>query len=246
MSGDRVAIVLGGAGSVGAALLTELLRDDGFGTVVALVRRPLPTSIRNADKTGGRLVEHLVPDMTPEHLAAAIPDVLRTISGEVEGFSALGVGARTASLTLEQHRAVDVTLNGAFARALRDSGRVRHLSFLSAVGADARASTGGSGAAGSARYRRVKGESEATVQANGPSVVSVFRPAMIIGSQHTPWVLEKTLPLFSFITPAKYRSIRVDQIARAMIAAAKQHPATSAVYHYAEMLALGENAGASR
>jgi uncharacterized protein YbjT (DUF2867 family) len=65
-----------------------------------------------------------------------------------------------------------------------------------------------------ARYNRVKGESEAAVRASGPAIVSVFRPAMIIGSQHTPWLLEKTLPLFSFITPAKYRSIRVEQIAK--------------------------------
>jgi hypothetical protein len=38
--------------------------------------------------------------------------------------------------------------------------------------------------------------------------------------------------------PAKYRSIRVEQIAKAMIAAAKHHPATSATYHYPEMMAL--------
>jgi len=44
--------------------------------------------------------------------------------------------------------------------------------------------------------------------------------------------------LFSFLTPAKYRSIRVEQIAKAMIATANHHPATSATYHYGEMLAL--------
>ncbi len=88
------------------------------------------------------------------------------------------------------------------------------------------------------RYRRVKGEAEEAVRASGPAIVSVFRPAMIIGSQHTPWLLEKTLPLFSFVTPAKYKSISVEQIAKAMIATAKHHPATSATYHYPEMMAL--------
>jgi len=84
----------------------------------------------------------------------------------------------------------------------------------------------------------VKGESEEAVRASGPAVVSVFRPGMIIGSQHTPWLLEKALPLFSFVTPAKYRSIRADQIAKAMLATAKHHPATSATYHHPEMMAL--------
>ena len=71
-----------------------------------------------------------------------------------------------------------------------------------------------------------------------PAIVSIFRPAMIVGSQHTPWLLEKILPLFSLVTPGKYKSITVTQIAQAMIAAAKEHPATSAVYHYHEMMAL--------
>ena len=115
----------------------------------------------------------------------------------MEGFSVLGVGvgADTAKLTLEAHRAVDVALNEAFARALRDSGLVRHLAFMSAAGADPTAKTSASSAAGMARYNRVKGEAEEAVRASGPAIVSVFRPGMIIGSRHTPWPLEKALPL---------------------------------------------------
>lgn len=238
MTSKRTAIVLGGSGSVGAALIRELLRDDGFGTVIALSRRTLQESVAMARTSDRSLVEHLVPDLQPESLAAATMVAVSEIAGDVEGFSALGVGAGTAALTLEQHRAVDVALNEAFARALRDSGNVRHLAFMSAAGADPTAKSSGSGGAGMPRYRRVKGEAEEAVRASGPAVVSVFRPAMIIGSRHTPWLLEKTLPLFSFVTPANYKSISVEQIAKAMIATAKDHPATSAVYHYPEMRAL--------
>ena len=238
MTSKRTAIVLGGSGSVGAALLRELLHDDGFESVITLSRRSLPEAVAMARTAGRRLVEKLVPDMKPALLAAATIDSAKEVDGDVEGFSVLGVGAGTAKLTLEEHRAVDVALNEAFARALRDSGKVRHLAFMSAVGADPTANASGGGAAGMSRYSRVKGEAEEAVRANGPAVVSVFRPAMIIGSQHTPWLLEKTLPLFSFVTPAKYKSIRVDQIAKAMVATAKHHPATSATYHYPEMMAL--------
>lgn len=238
MTRTRTAIVLGGSGSVGTALLRELFHDDGFGAVITLSRRSLPEAVAMARDAGRTLIEKLVPDMQPAPLAAATLDAVRQVDGDVEGFSVLGVGAGTAKMTLEQHRAVDVALNEAFARALRDSGKVRHLAFMSAAGADATAKASGSGAAGMSRYNRVKGESEAAVRASGPAIVSVFRPAMIIGSQHTPWLLEKTLPLFSFVTPAKYKSIRVEQIARAMIAAAKHHPATSATYHYPEMMTL--------
>ncbi|MCY1013700.1 hypothetical protein OV079_50875 [Nannocystis pusilla] len=238
MSRKRTAIVLGGSGSVGAALLRELFHDDGFDAVITLSRRSLPEVVAMARTAGRSLEEKLVPEMNPAALAAATIDAARDLDGDVEGFSVLGVGAGTAKLTLEEHRAVDVALNEAFARGLRDSGKVRHLAFMSAAGADPTAKPSGSGAAGMSRYNRVKGESEEAVRASGPAIVSVFRPAMIIGSQHTPWLLEKTLPLFSFLTPAKYKSIRVEQIARAMIAAAKHHPATSATYHYPEMMAL--------
>ena len=238
MTSKRTAIVLGGSGSVGAALLRELFHDDGFDAVITLTRRSLPEAVAMARTAGRRLVEKLVPDMKPAPLAAATIDVARDLDGDLEGFSVLGVGAGTAKLTLDEHRAVDVALNEAFARALRDSGKVRHLAFMSAAGADPSAKASGGGGAGMSRYNRVKGESEEAVRASGPAIVSVFRPAMIIGSQHTPWLLEKTLPLFSLLTPAKYRSIRVEQIAKAMIATAKHHPATSATYHYPEMMAL--------
>jgi len=238
MTIKRTAIVLGGSGSVGTALLHELFHDDGFDTVITLSRRSLPQAVEMARSTSRRLVEKLVPDMTPAALAEATIDAASEIDGDLEGFSVLGVGAGTAKLTLEEHRAIDVGLNATFAQALRDSGKVQHLAFMSAVRADPTAKASGNGGAGMSRYSRVKGESEEAARTRGPAIVSVFRPAMIIGSQHTPWLLEKMLPLFAFITTAKYKSIRVEQIAKAMIATAKHHPATSATYHYPEMMAL--------
>jgi uncharacterized protein YbjT (DUF2867 family) len=238
MTSKRTAIVLGGSGSVGSALLRELFEDDDFDAVISLSRRSLPEALAMARRAGRRLLEKLVPEMAPALLAAATVAAARDCAGELEGFSVLGIGAGTAKLTLEQHRAVDVALNEAFARGLRDSGKVRHLAFMSAAGANPSARASGSGAAGMSRYNRVKGEAEEAVRANGPAIVSVFRPAMIIGSQHTPWLLEKALPLLSFATPAKYKSIRVEQIAQAMIATAKHHPEASATYHYPEMMAL--------
>lgn len=238
MTGERTAIVLGGSGSVGTALLDGLLHDDGFGGIIVVARRPLPEAAAMAGAAGRTLTEKLVPDMSAESLFATTLEAARAHDGEIEGFSVLGIGAGTAKLTLEEHRAVDVTLNEAFARGLRDSGKVRHLAFMSAAGADPNAKASGSGAAGMSRYNRVKGEAEAAVRASGPALVSIFRPAMIIGSRHTPWVLEKALPLFSFVTPAKFKSIRVDQIAKAMIATAKHHPSASDIYHYPEMMAL--------
>jgi uncharacterized protein YbjT (DUF2867 family) len=239
MSSTQAAMVLGASGSVGNALVKELIRNGSFKPIVTLVRRSQPDQVAMARSAGVELRETLVPAMEPAGLEAATTEVIRSLEGGVVvGLSVLGVGAGTAKLTLDEHRVVDVQLNAAFARGLKASGRVKHLAFMSAAGADPDASATGSGAPGMARYGRVKGEAEEAVKESGPAVVSIFRPAMIIGSQHTPWLLEKVLPAFSFVTPAKYRSITVEQIARAMIATSLNTPAKSGVYHYPEMMAL--------
>jgi uncharacterized protein YbjT (DUF2867 family) len=215
-----------------------LIRDGSFDPIVTVVRRSLPHQVAMARVAGIELREVVVATMDPQSVETATANAVRSLEGDVLGFSVLGIGAGTAKLTIDEHRAVDVELNAAFARGLKASGRVTHLAFMSTAGANPAASATGSGAAGGARYARVKGEAEEAVKASGPAVVSIFRPAMIIGSQHTPWLLEKLLPLFSFITPAKYKSITVEQIAKAMIATSLQTPGTSGVYHYPEMTSL--------
>ena len=238
MSGSRAAVVLGASGSVGKALIKELIRTGSFNPIVSVARRGQPDQVAMARATDVELREVLVPAMDPAGVAAATAAAIGSLDGDVVGLSALGIGAGTAKLTIDEHRAVDVRLNEAFARGLKASGRVKHLAFMSAAGADPTAAETGSGAAGRARYARVKGEAEEAVTASGPAVVSIFRPAMIIGSQHTPWLLEKVLPVFSFVTPARYKSISVEQIAKAMIATSLNPPPKSDVYHYPEMVAL--------
>ena len=218
--------------------MTEMIRNGAFGPIVTLVRRSHPDLVARARDAGVALRETIVPQMDPAQLEVATAAAIRSLEGDVAGFSVLGVGAGTAKLTIAEHRAVDVQLNAAFARGLKASGRVTHLAFMSAAGADPSAKTSGSGAAGMARYARVKGEAEEAVRRSGPAIVSIFRPGMIIGSKHTPWLLEKVLPLFSAVTPLKYRSITVEQIAKAMIAASLNTPPRSDVYHYPEMMAL--------
>lgn len=229
---SRTAVILGASGSVGQALLAEVVRCSGFSRILVLTRRPLDLPL------GPQVEQRLVPGMEPDKLSRAVVDALHELDGEVVGFSVLGVGAGTAKLSLDEHRAVDVELNAAFARGLKASGKVRHLAFMSSIGADANARTTGSGAAGMPRYLRVKGEAEAAVTSQGPPVVSIFRPAMILGSRHTPWLLSTLLPFFTLVTPAKFRSIRTTEIAEAMVAAALRPPTQSAIYNYPEMMSL--------
>lgn len=228
------AIILGASGSVGQALLAELLRTPQFSRVIVIARRSLGTQAGD----GAKLVECVVPDMQPRALQQAVVDAITSADTDAVGFSVLGVGAGTANLSLAEHRAIDVDLNAAFAKGLKDSGRVHHLAFMSAVGANVQAKTTGSGAAGMPRYARVKGEAEQAVLSQGLAVVSIFRPSLIIGSAHTPGTLATALPLLAPLMPAKYRPIRTTEIAQAMVAAARSAPDRHGVYSYTEMKAL--------
>ncbi len=228
----QAAIILGASGSVGNALLDEVVRSAQFDPVIVVTRRPLGLH------AGTHVEELIVPNMNPDALRTSVASALSQLTGGAVGFSVLGVGAGTAKLTLEQHRAVDVDLNAAFARGLKESGRVGHLAFMSAVGANINARTTGSGAAGMPRYSRVKGEAEAAVLQQGPDVVSIFRPSTIIGSQHTPRLVSVAALLLASITPAKFRPIRTTEIAQAMVACALRTPAQSTVYSYPEMKAF--------
>ena len=228
----QAAIILGASGSVGKDLLAEVLRSGQFSPVIVVARRTLGADVRTA------VQELIVPDMRPDALRNAVVRTLAPLSTPAVGFSTLGVGAGTARLSIDEHRAVDVDLNAAFARGLRESERVRHLVFMSSVGADITARTTGSGAAGMSRYRRVKGEAEAEVQRHGPAVVSIFRPSTILGSQHTPSLVSALASLLAPLTPAIFRPIRTTEIAKAMVACALEAPAESAVYSYPEMQAL--------
>lgn len=149
----RGIVVLGASGSVGGALIAELVRDGSF-SIVSLVRRSQRDQLALAQAAGVELREIEVSDMGPTRVFEAASEAVGLLEGEVVGASVLGIGAGTGKLAIDEHRAVDVELNAAFARGLAASKRVTHLAFMSAAGADPTAKTTGSGAAGMARYAR--------------------------------------------------------------------------------------------
>src|SRR3569623_211858 len=158
MASTRAAVVLGASGSVGNALIGELIRSGAFNPIVTLVRRSQPAQLSMAREAGVELREVLVPAMERADLEEATREASRALAGEAVGFSVLGVGAGTAKLTIDEHRAVDVELNAAFARGLRTSERVRRLAFMSAAGAETPEAEPGYGGARGAGDARVKGE----------------------------------------------------------------------------------------
>jgi uncharacterized protein YbjT (DUF2867 family) len=238
MQKSKAAVCLGSTGAVGQKLLEELAKNPAFSTVVAVVRKPSLEERYKSDK----VVEYVVKDMSnlEAEVQAAISEKVK--EDQCVGFSTLGVGHGTASLTIDQHRAVDVELNATFARGLKSSGKVNHFVFMSAVGSNPKAWDFGPGGAGFPRYSRVKGEAEEAVKAVGLNHDSIMRPAAILGIPNTPKMVEYVIRLFSFLTPSNMLSIRAEDLARSMAVRGAQNVSSEQEkikhFHYPEMMDL--------
>ena len=89
MSSTQAAVVIGASGSVGNALIKELIRNGSFKPIVILVRRSQPDELAMARDAGVELRETLVPAMDPAGLETATTEAIRSLEGDVVGLSVL-------------------------------------------------------------------------------------------------------------------------------------------------------------
>ncbi|HEX2733749.1 MAG TPA: hypothetical protein VHM70_19195 [Polyangiaceae bacterium] len=177
------AIVIGGTGQVGSAVVQELLAEAACRELVMITRK----SVTLVDATR---VRNLVVDTSsadfPERIAAVAKDVVAS-GDHVVGVSCVGVGKGSAQWSEEQLIQLEVGVVGGFARAVRQAG-VTQFCLLSAVSSNAKSAI---------KYVRVMGLKEEAVQAVGFPRLAIFRPGIIVGNVHTPrWVgwLGKAVP----------------------------------------------------
>ena len=194
---ESVAIVAGATGLVGSALVEQLAADPTWREVRALVRRTPP-------EMSGRMVVPVPVDyshLDPPPAWAAADHV----------FCALGTTMRQAGSAAEFRR-VDLEFPLALARATLLRG-ARHFLLVSAVGAapDSRVF-----------YNRVKGEVEQAVAALGFRAVTIARPSLLLGRRREPRMGEQMGKVLGLLAPPRWRPVRADQVARALLEAARR------------------------
>jgi uncharacterized protein YbjT (DUF2867 family) len=213
------ALVFGATGLVGSLLLRELLADDGYGRVVAVVRKDPGIAHPRLDV--------VVADL--DTLPAAAP---RLVADDV--FIALGT-TQAKTPDRAQYRRIDHDYPVLAAQLAKANGATT-VCLVSAVGADV---------ASSVFYLRVKGEAERDVIALGYADTQIFRPSLLLGERAERRPLEKAfmavLPAFGALLPGPlsvYRAIPAADVARAMHAAARERAGPLAIHHWREMQAL--------
>ncbi|BBI30787.1 NAD(P)H-binding protein [Cohnella abietis] len=208
----KTAIVAGATGLIGSSLLNRLLADSRYETVIALSRKALPISHPKLK----------VVEVTLESL----PSVAPTLEAD-DWFCALGTTIKQAG-SQEAFRQVDYEYPLVLGQQAAASGAKQFL-LVSSIG---------SSASSSIFYSRVKGEIERDLIALALPKLHVFRPSLLVGeravSRRGEWLWVATMKVFDPLlwgSLRKYRSIKGEDLATAMIHAANL-PSSAGVHMY--------------
>jgi len=212
----QTAVVLGSTGLIGSEVLNQLLTDDAFTKVRALVRKPLSISHSK--------LEVCITDFsnyndyqTKLGKGDCIFSCIGTTNAKVKGDKAL-------------YRTIDFDIPVNAARFGKEAGFHQFL-LVSAVGANSKSSI---------FYSRVKGEVEEVIATFQFKSFHVFRPSVLLGNRNEKRMGERIgkvlFTVFSFLIPSKYKGIQAADVAKAMIKAAKERKKGMRFYYFEDML----------
>ena len=219
----RIALV-GATGLIGSRLIEYGVGRSDF-RIIGIARRetPLPKGAR---------MELLVADPANwgDAIAAASADVL---------VCALGTTWRSAGKDEAAFRAVDQHLVLACAKAAKAAG-IRQMIVISSVGA---------GSGGKSFYLRVKGEVEQALGKAGIPRLDILRPGLLRGPRTEFRAAERlgmiASPFADLLLHGefrKYRSIKADTVARAIIGLTREKAAGRFVFEHDAILRAARRA----
>ena len=198
MEKQKSAILFGATGLVGSCVLVQLLDDTRYNQIKIFVRKP--TEIINP-----KLVE-VVTNFNH----------LENYHDEITGddlFCCLGTTIKTAG-SQEAFLKIDLDLVKSLAESASEND-VKKFIVVSSLGA----------ALDSLNfYYKTKGEMEKAVSRFKFEKCVILRPSMLLGKRKefrlAEMIGKMVMQIFSFATPAKYKAIKAEVVARAMIKSA--------------------------
>ncbi|WP_240186612.1 NAD(P)H-binding protein [Pedobacter namyangjuensis] len=217
---SKKAVLIGATGLIGANLLKKLLANDNYEKVLVVTRKALDTSHPNLNQ--------LVINF----------DELSKYEHEIVGddiFCCLGTTAKkTPDKAL--YKKIDYQYPLDVAKiALKNGAKSYHL--VSAMGANVKSSI---------FYNRTKGEVERDLAKLNFDSTHIYRPSLLDGSRSEQRFAEKTMNvIMRLINPLligslkKYRSIKIEKVASAMLKQANKNLKGNYIYLSDEIENLG-------
>ncbi|MCZ8173510.1 MAG: NAD(P)H-binding protein [Brevundimonas sp.] len=219
----RIALV-GASGLVGQSLIRLAVGRPDI-RIVAVARREIPLP------TGARMEVLVAP---PENWG----DAIAATNAEVL-VSALGTTWKKVGKSETDFRAVDQHLVLACAKAAKEAG-MRQMIAVSSVGADAMARN---------FYLKVKGETEQALGRVGIPRLDILRPGLLRGPREelrpAEFVATVISPIADLLLQGKYtryRSIKGDTMARAIVGLTREKAAGRFVFEHEAILRAARKA----
>ena len=214
----KTAAIIGVTGLTGGYLYEQLKQDKDFNSIRLLVRRPMQ---KDDPRTEIKLVDFNDAE-----------SVMLAIDGSDIVFCAVGTTNKKVKGDKEAYRKVDYDIPVRAARFCKMRGCETFV-LVSAVGANSKSGN---------FYLKLKGEVENAVKEIGLRSVHIMRPSMLLGDRKESRFGEKigkvVMKATSFLLPAKYKPVQAKDVAKAMIAAAKENKEGFFVHEYNEIKQL--------
>jgi len=214
----RTALLAGATGLIGSHVLKLLLAEDEWSRVVTVGRRPMPELHKK--------LEQRVLDLGELETVSDLPHV-------DDVFCCLGTTIKQAG-SQPAFRRVDHAFILGVAHAGLHAGAKQFL-LVSAIGADPGSRV---------FYSRVKGETESAIRRLAFQGVQILRPSLLLGErsefrvgERIAMVVAPPLSLLLLGRLRRYRPIRAETVARAMVNLAREAPRGPNVFEYDAMIA---------
>jgi uncharacterized protein YbjT (DUF2867 family) len=218
---EPTAVVIGASGLTGSYVVEELLKDDAFGIVRILVRRPVQL-IHN--KLQQEVVNfNNIDDYTQKFgegdiIFCCIGTTQKKVKGDKAAYEKIDF---------------DIPLNAARVGIAKS---YKKFLMVSSVGANERSSS---------FYLKLKGKTENAISKLEFESICFFRPSMLLG-ERKEWrrgekFLQRGMKILSWLfrgSLKKYHPINAGEVARAMVRESKQNNPGVHYYEYTEIMKI--------
>ena len=196
----KTAIILGATGLTGSILLEKLLKDPSFERIKLFSRT-------SAEKNNPKIEEHLIDLFQLENYAEVFTaDVV---------FCCIGT-TKAKTPDKETYRKIDYGIPVAAAKLAKKNG-IGTFIVVSALGADENSAV---------FYNKTKGEMERDVLKQNIQNTYILQPSLITGNRKESRFGENIaglfMKVFGFLVPKKYKMIKAETIAQAMLVLSKK------------------------
>ncbi len=196
----KTAILLGATGLTGSLLLEKLLKDPSFEKIILFSRS-------SAKKKSAKIEEHIIDMFQLEnHSEAFKADVV---------FCCIGT-TKSKTPNKETYKKIDYGIPVTAEKLAKQNG-IKTFIVISALGADPKSSV---------FYNKTKGEMQRDVLQQNIENTYILQPSLIVGDRGEKRLGENMatffMKIFGFLIPKKYKMIKAETIAEAMVFLAKE------------------------